>query len=125
MARTAIVAQTPPLNAAAGYYPATPLIASSANLTWTGNSDPTNRQTTITEAKTLLLAQNTDTTAHTISITSVPDSQNRTGDISGYSIAPGAVACFGPFRAAGWGLSGQLQIDVSDSHIEMAVLTLP
>jgi hypothetical protein len=121
MARTAITAQT----LTSPYYPVLPLGAGTADLTETAVDDPTDRQTTLIDGKTVILAHNTDVGAHTITFTSVADSFNRTGDITAYSIAAGKIARFGPFKSSGWATSGQLLIDVSDPLVRLAVVTLP
>lgn len=120
MARTTIVPQT-----LAGAYPVLPLSAGSADFAFTAVDDPTDRQAALTDSKTTVIAHNTDSSAHTITITSVADQFNRTGDIAAYSIAAGKVAHFGPFKTVGWGHSGQLWIDVSSPLIRLAVVNLP
>lgn len=122
MSRTNIAAQS----IASTYYPTLPLGAGSADIVETANDDPTDRDTALVDGKTLVLAHNTDSGAHTITFTSVVDAPfNRTGDISAYSIAAGKIAKFGPFKSAGWANSGRLQIDVSDPKIRLTVLQLP
>jgi hypothetical protein len=120
MARTTITSQS-----LLGAYPTLPISAGGADLEFTANTDPTDRSTPIVENKTVVLAYNTDTSAHTITINSAPDTFNREGDITAYSVAAGKVACFGPFKAAGWANAGVLEIDVSDPKLEVAVIQLP
>jgi hypothetical protein len=108
-----------------GSYPALPVTPGSADLGWTANTDQTDRSTPIVAGKTVVLAWNTDSGAHTITFTSVADDKNRTGDISAYSIAAGKISRFGIFQLAGWTHSGVLWIDVSDPKVVIAVITLP
>jgi hypothetical protein len=79
--------------------------------------------TPIVEGKTLLLVQNTDSGAHTVTISSVADAYNREGDITAYSLSAGEIALFGPFKAAGWSNGGNLDIDASDATVKFAVIT--
>lgn len=121
MARTNIVAQT-----LLGAYPTLPITAGGADPGFTSNSDPTDRSTALIDTKTVVIAHNTDVSSHTITFTSVADSLNRPGDITAYSVAAGGISIFGPFRASGWAQTGNvLFIDVSDAHVELAVITLP
>jgi hypothetical protein len=120
MARTAITPQT-----LLGAYPTLPIASGGADLEFTANTDPTDRSTTIVENKTIVLCYNTDVAPQTVTINSAPDTFNREGDISAYSLAAGKVAVFGPFKAAGWANAGVLEIDVSDPKLEIAVITLP
>lgn len=120
MARTTISAQTFP-----GNYPVLPFDAGEADLVETAVDDPTDRETPLIDGKTVVLAHNTDTVAQTITIASAADTFNRFGDITAYSIAAGKIARFGPFKTAGWAVSGKLNIDVSDPLVRLAVITLP
>jgi hypothetical protein len=120
MSRTVITAQT-----LVGSYPSLPLAGGSADLTETAVDDPTDRYTALVNGKTVVLAHNTDTNPHTITFTSVEDSFHRKGDITAYSIAAGKIARFGPFQSAGWADAGNLDIDVSDPLVRLAVITLP
>lgn len=120
MPRLTIAAQTLP-----GAYPVLPLGAGSVTLTLTGTTDQTDRETPLVDAKTVVVAYNSDTGAHTVTFTSAADSYNRTGDITAYSLAAKDIAMFGPFRSAGWATDGKLQIDVSDAKVQLAVMTLP
>ena len=121
MARVLVAAQTLP-----GAYPALPLGAGSRTLALQA-ADATNFQyTPLVSGKTVVIAENTDTGAHTVTFTSVPDNQNRPGDITAYSIAAGVVAIFGPFATLGWNQAGgQLWFQANDATVKFAVITLP
>jgi hypothetical protein len=121
MARTNIVAQTPP-----GAYPATPIGAGDADIGYTSTSDPTDRSTALVDTKTFVVVYNSDDTlAHTITITGALDSLNRRGDITAYSVDALENAMFGPFKTIGWATGGLLLIDVSDPKLQVAIITLP
>lgn len=76
--------------------------------------------------KNLLLVQNTDVGAQTVTINSTADPQNRTGDITTYALAAGALAVFGPFERAGWVQpDGTIYAVGSHVGVKFAVITLP
>ena len=121
---TAITVQ--PISASPfGSIPVLPLTPGGNDLTWTGTSDPTSRSAQLVNSKTVILAQNLDSTSHTVSVVSVADPYNRTGDISDYSVGPNKTSLFGPFNTAGWANSGSVYINVSDAHVQLAVIQLP
>ena len=89
-------------------------------------------------SKTYLLAMNTDSSAHTVTISSVADAQTRKGDITAYSLAAitgttPVIAQFGPFTSfpAGWltptdgTTPAGLWFQASDATVKFAVVTLP
>ena len=121
MARTNIVAQS-----LLGSYPALPVSPGAADPGFTSTSDPTDRVTALVDSKTIVIAKNSDVSNHTITFTSVPDTLLRPGDITAYQVDAGDISIFGPFKNAGWGQTGNLLfIDVSDAHVQLAVITLP
>jgi hypothetical protein len=120
MPRQDIAAQAP-----LGSYPTLPIAANGADVVWTLTTDQTDRSTALYNAKTLVLARNSDTVVHTVTFTSVPDSLNRPGHITAYALDPGDVGMFGPFQASGWAIAGQLEIDVSSALVLLAALRLP
>jgi hypothetical protein len=71
----------------------------------------------------LLIVSNTDASPQTVDITAAPDAFGRTGAITAYSVAAGAVAVFGPFPTQGWKQTdGMLHIDVADAAVEIGIL---
>ena len=124
MARTLVPAGG--MNVPAGSYPTLPLNAGSAILKFDSVTSATDRMTPIVDGKTVIFAKNTDSGAHTITISSVPDTQsNRKGDITAYSVPAGETHYFGPFKTAGWADSGGLDIDVSSDLLQIAVMNPP
>src|SRR5215469_8836647 len=112
MARTTIASQQFPLAGpspgvyGASYYPNLPLGAGSANLTMSAADTVNSNYTAIVEGKTVLLAYNAHaTTTFTLTINSVSNVNQRTGDITNYALAALTAAMFGPFNAAGWNQS--------------------
>jgi hypothetical protein len=120
VARTMILAHPLP-----GTYPALPLAPASVDLIFTATDDPVSRECALVDNKTVVLAYNTDTGPQTITFVSVEDPNHRTGDITAYSVDPGLVSAFGPFRSTGWSYGGKLQFDVSDAKLRLSVITLP
>jgi hypothetical protein len=124
MARVLVAAQTP---LASPYFPATPLGAGTATLAEQAADVALKNYAPIVTGKTYILAHNTDVGAHTVTFTSIVDAQNRTGDITTYSIAAGGVAWFGPFvtSPAGWSQSGnQVWFEANDATVKFVNLTV-
>jgi hypothetical protein len=120
MARVLVAAQTLP-----GAYPTLPVGAGTRTLTFQV-ADPSNLQyTPLVSGKTVIVCYNTDSSAHTVTFTSVADSLNRVGDITAYSIAAGVIAIFGPFQTAGWSNGGQVWFQANDATVKFAVITNP
>ncbi len=84
---TAIASQTP-----VGPWPATPLVADSADLIFTAADMGGNK--TVLTGRMLLLAHNVNVAAKTVTITSVADPDGRTGDITTYSIGASEKMAF-------------------------------
>src|SRR5947209_8483154 len=128
MARTALTAQSLPLANGAQYYPSTPLSATSADLTWSASDPGNGNYVPLVSGKTVVLTKNVHTTtAFTMTVKSVADSQGRLGDITSYSVVALATSSFGPFLTAGWNQSSPagLWLDSASSNLQYAVLTLP
>jgi hypothetical protein len=93
------------------------LVAADASM---GNSFPlTGRE--------ILIVQNTDSAAHTFTLSSVPDALGRSEDVTAYSIPANAFAVFS-FRGgiAGWKQTdGTVHMTVSSALLFVAVLTTP
>jgi hypothetical protein len=106
-----------------GAYPTEAGLASGAALpSLTSTSDPTDRSTALIDNKTSVLAHNTDIAAQTITITSVPDAQNRVAHLV-QALQPGEIALLGPFKNAGWASAGNLLlIDVTDPKLQISVI---
>lgn len=84
--------------------------------------------TFVCTGKELLIVKNTGAGAATITITSVADEKNRTGDITAYSVGISEYAIFpiGLTNSQGWkSTTGKVRITVSDADLKVAVLRLP
>jgi hypothetical protein len=64
--------------------------------------DVTNGNSFPMTGKELLVIENTDTAAHTVTLTSVADAVGRAGDITAYSIPAGAFMIFDAQQIVGW-----------------------
>lgn len=121
MARTVVAPQT-----LLGSYPSLPISSGGADLVFTAADVGNGNYAVLVDNKTMVLIYNSDVGAHTVTFTSSPDTLNRTGDITSYSVGAGKVAAFGPFRSAGW-VNNTNQLDINGNHatIGIAVVTLP
>lgn len=109
-----------------GAYPTLPLSADSADLSLqasTGLSGSSGNQFAWGDFSTLLvIAQNTDASARTVSITSIANSQvfNRSGDIASYSIGAGEVAVFLVQRPGFYQTDAMLYLEANNSLVKFA-----
>jgi hypothetical protein len=105
-----------------GPFPALPLTALSADLTFTA-ADATNFEECTIQGGELLLAWNTGATGYTVTISSAADQFNRSGDIATYAIAAGVISCFGPFSLPGWAQAGgYLYYQASNAAVKFAIV---
>lgn len=121
MARLVITGKTPP-----GKYPSVPLSANSADLSWTaaGATFADGASFAMT-GNDLLLVRNDNAGAQTVTISSVVDQYNRTGDITTYSVGAGEYAVFGPIPRPGWMQDdGSLYFAASAADVSFAVVHL-
>jgi hypothetical protein len=104
-----------------------PYSQSGTDLTWTAG-DATNGNQFAATGREIVLARNTDTATHTVTIVSVNDPYGRSADASeqlATSGSSGDHTAFGPVPRIGWQQSdGKVYIDVTDATIELAVLRL-
>lgn len=121
MPRTAVAATTIPQP----YATALQAIAFAAADTANSNSTP------LTGKQVLLAYNSSTTTAATVTVSSVADSEGRTGDISAFSVAASAsltaltAVVSQQFPVTGWQQSdGNLYFAASSNTIYFAVLTL-
>ena len=74
----------------------------------------------------LVIAHNTGVGAVTVTVTSVADPYNRTGDIAAYSLAAGEYGVFGPFKNLGWAQSnGQVYLEAASADVKFGVVAVP
>ena len=131
MARVLVAAATTP-----GSYPSLQPGAGTLALSWQAADASLKNYTPLVAGKTYLLAMNTDSSAHTVTVSSVVDVFKRTGDITAYSLAAitsttPIIAQFGPFASAGWltptdgSTPAGLWFESNSATVKFAVVTLP
>lgn len=120
MPRTTIAVQVPK-----GPYPTLQPAADALDMTLTA-CDTVNKNQTPLSGALLLIAQNSHaTTPYTITISSVADARNRTGDITTYSLAAGDIAMFLINQADGWlQADGNLYYEGSNAAVKFALLKI-
>jgi len=108
-----------------GRYPALPLVAGSAELEFEAGDAANGNAFTMT-GREIVIARNDDELAQTITVASVVDKFNRTGDITAYSIPAGEYAILGPIPMVGFvQTTGKCHINVSDAGVFLAVVRIP
>jgi hypothetical protein len=121
MARTALAIQQPP-----GAYPALPLGALAAQLTFAASTGTPNFDGFVSTGREVLVCYNSGGAPATVTVHSVADALQRTGDITSYSVPAGAWAILGPFYQSGWKQSdGTIWVDTSATTLQLAVVRLP
>lgn len=109
-----------------GPYPTLPVSATTLNLTMSA-ADVANGNSFLSTGKEILVVQNTDSGAHTITLGSIADALKRTGDITSYSVGAGLIAAFN-FTGlnGGWvQTDGTINVNANDVSIKFAVIRLP
>lgn len=115
MAQTQIVATPAP-----GQYPSAltvlPLTA----------ADVANGNYFISTGRELLLAFNSDTASHNVTVTSQADQFGRLGSITTQAVAAGAYAIVGPLAKTGWAnSSGWVLFSADNATVKFAVIQMP
>lgn len=107
-----------------GPYPSLPVGAGTLAIAFTA-ANTSDKNDFTPSGDDLILAWNAGATPYTITITSAPDPQNRTGDIAAYSIAAGAIAAF-RVRTMGWvQADGKVYLEANNADVKFGILTLP
>lgn len=119
MARQTLTKKTAP-----GSYPSLPISANALDLAFAA-ADATNKEQFAASGNDLVIAFNSGASAYTVTVTSVKDEKNRTGDISAYSIGAGEYAVLGPFKSAGWKQTdGNIYLEAENAAVKFAVIAL-
>lgn len=89
-------------------------------------ADTVNKEQFVSTGKELVIAQNTGGSPYTVTINSVADEYGRTGDVTAYSVAAGAIAVFGPFPVHGWRQSDdKIYLEANNTAVKFGVIALP
>lgn len=99
--------------------------AAAVLVTWE-DADTTNDNETRLTGREIILARNTGSNPHSVTITSVSSPYGRTGDIT-QAVAGGAMYVFGPFgQTEAWAQTdGTIYFEADDDEVEFAVIRLP
>jgi hypothetical protein len=109
---------------AKGSYPVLQPAADSLDIVWTA-ADVANKNQFSPSGNDLILAWNSGASPYTVTVTSVVDPQNRTGDITSYSLAAADIAVIGPLKTLGWvQTDGKVYLEASNASVKFAVITL-
>ena len=88
-------------------------------------ADTTNQNSFKANGNDLVVAHNTDSGSHTVTITSVEDRYGRTEDISSYSIPAGEIHIFGPFPTHGWQQTdGSIYLESDSDTVNLGIINL-
>lgn len=119
MARTTITRTTP-----LGPYPTLQPAADSMDLILTA-ADTTNNNQILLDGPMVVVAHNSGASTRTITITSAVDPQNRTGDITTYSMGAGEYFAFKIDQISGWKQSdGYLYLAASHAEVKIGAIRL-
>lgn len=120
MPRTTLTKKTAP-----GAYPSLPISANALDLALTA-ADVANKNQFAPSGNDLILVQNSGASPYTVTLTSAPDPQNRTGDIATYSLDAGEFAVLGPVKTMGWvQADGYVYLEASNASVKFGIIALP
>ena len=92
--------------------------------TWLAAAPASDEEVVLTGSE-LLLARNVGAGAHTITVSSTPDTFGRSQNITADSIAAGAFHVYGAFARLGWIQSdGNLYFEADNAEVEFAIIKL-
>lgn len=107
-----------------GPFPSLQPAALSLDFVWQA-ADAGNKQYCPIGREVLLLAWNSGAVGRTVTVTSVADSHNRTGDVTAYAIGAGLYSVIGRYGVEGWGQAdGSLYFEASHADVKFLVLKL-
>lgn len=119
MGRTTLTRTTP-----LGPYPTLQPTADSMDLLLTA-ADTTNNNQILLDGPVIVVAHNTGASARTITITSAVDPQNRTGDVSAYSIGAGEYFSMKIDQTTGWKQTdGYLYLQANNAEVKIGAIRL-
>lgn len=87
-------------------------------------ADTTNKERVKLRRGELIIAQNSDASAHSVTVTSVDDKYGRQEDIT-YSVGASEYAVIGPFLPHGWQQSdGYLYFEADNTNVSFAIVRI-
>lgn len=107
-------------------YPSLQPAANALDFAWTAaGADYADGASFTLTGKEILLVYNPDSSTHTVTISSVADPMQRTGNITSYVVGIGEYAVFPQFQREGWVQSdGKLYFAADNALVKFAVLRL-
>lgn len=119
MARATLTRTTP-----LGPYPSLQPAANALDGVWTA-ADATNKNQFLLDGPVLLQFWNSGASPYTVTLTSAADPQNRTGDITAYSLAAGIISEIKIDQVAGWKQSdGYMYLEASNAAVKFNITRL-
>lgn len=119
MARATLTRTTP-----LGPFPSLPVSANALDLTMTA-ADTSNLNQILLDGPGIVVAQNTGATDYTVTITSAPDAQGRSGDIATYTVSADDIAIIKIDQTKGWVQSdGYLYLQASNVAVKLGFIRL-
>lgn len=117
MGRTTLTRTTP-----LGAYPTLPVAANALDLVMTA-ADVSNKNQILLDGPVYVVAQNTDTVDRTVTLTSAPDSQKRTGDIGPYTLSADEIQIFHIDQVSGWvQTDGYMYLEANNAAVKLGVI---
>lgn len=106
-----------------GPYPTLPVAALALDFVWT-TADNVNFDQFALTGRELILINNTSGGALTVTLTSAPDPQGRTADITTYSVGAGLYSAFWVGKIDGWNQAGQFFMTSSAATMKYAIFRI-
>jgi len=107
-----------------GPYPTLPVGALALDFVWTTADNATGDQFPLT-GRELILINNTSGGGLTVTLTSAPDPQGRTADITTYAVAAGLYSAFWVGKVDGWNQGGLFFLTSSAATMKYAIFRIP
>ena len=106
-------------------YPTLPVAANSLDFAFTAPTAFVDGIDFAATGREVLLVQNADAGAQTVTLLSSADALNRTGDITAYSLSAGEFCVFIPPVSGFAGANGRILTTMSNANVKVAVIRLP
>lgn len=119
MGRTTLTRTTP-----LGPYPSLPVSADGLDGVWTA-ADVSNKNQFVLDGPHLVQFWNSGASPYTVTLTSTVDPQNRTGDVTAYSLAAGDIGEFKVDQYSGWRQTdGYMYLEANNAAVKFNITRL-
>jgi hypothetical protein len=106
-----------------GPFPTLPVAAGGLDVVMTA-ADVANKNQFVPSGNDLVIMQNSGASPYTVTLTSAPDAQNRTGDVTTYSLDPNDVCTF-LVKGNGWVQGdGNVYLEASNAAVKFGIVAL-